>query len=69
MPGANSFVRKISGRMPANCRVVNSVLSAPSAQTIYSLLDFSFNYADMGRFFLEEEKKGLFSKVAGKLFE
>jgi len=69
MPGANSFVRKISGRMPANCRVVNSVLSAPSAQTIYSLLDFSFNYADMGRFFLEEEKKGFFSKVAGKLFE
>lgn len=69
MPGANSFVRRVSGRMPAPCRVENSVLSAPNAQTLYALLDFSFNYTNMGRFFLEEEKKGFFSKVAGKLFE
>jgi len=68
MPGANSFVRTVSGRMPAGCKVENSVLSAPSAQTIYALLDYSFRYADMGRFILEDEKKGFFSKIAGKLF-
>jgi cell division protein FtsA len=69
MPGASSFVRTVSGRIPGTCKVENSVLSAPSSQTIYALLDFSFKYADMGRFLPEEEKKGFFSKVAGKLFE
>ncbi len=69
MPGANSFVRTVSGRMPGTCKVENSVLSAPSSQTIYALLDYSFKYADKGWVFPEEEKKGFFSKVAGKLFE
>lgn len=69
MPGASSFIRTVSGRMPCSTRVDNSVLSSPSAQTIYALLDFSFNCGDMGQIFLQDEKKGLFGKVAGKLFE
>lgn len=69
MPGASSFIRTASGRMPCSARVNNPVLSSPSAQTIYALLNFSFNYSDMGQIFMQDEKKRLFGKVAGKLFE
>ena len=68
MPGASSFVRSISGRMPMNCKVDHSVLSSPSAQSTYAMLEYAFNYGDMGRF-IEEGKRGFFGKVADRLFE
>lgn len=68
MPGASNFIRSVLGKMPSSLKLENSVLSSPSSQAIYAMLEYSYNRGDAPDYFAEE-KKGFFSRIASRLFE